>query len=113
MSEGQPARRSDSATRDHLANQRTYLAWVRTAVTFIGLGFAVDRLLVEDPVGAVVGVAMMLVGGALMVPALVTYRRTERAIDAGTAMEPMAWGTPLAIAVIGGAVVLVVFSIVR
>jgi len=113
MSEGRPARRSDSATRDHLANQRTYLAWVRTAVTFIGLGFAVDRLLVEDPAGAVLGVSMMLVGGVMMLPALLSYRRTERAIDSGARMEPMAWNTPLAIAVIGGAVVLVAFSIAR
>lgn len=112
MSEAQP-RGSDSATRDHLANQRTYLAWVRTAVTFIGLGFAVDRLLVEDPVGAVLGVVMMLVGGALMVPAIVTYRRTERAIDSGTRVVPMAWGTPLAITVIGGTIVLVGFSVIR
>jgi putative membrane protein len=111
MSEEPP--RSDSATRDHLANQRTYLAWVRTAVTFIGLGFAVERLLVDDPVGGVLGVGMMLVGGGLMVPALLTYRRTERAIESGARTVPMAWATPLAIAVVGGAVVLVAFSILR
>jgi putative membrane protein len=112
MSEGSP-RRPDSATRDHLANQRTYLAWVRTAVTFVGLGFAVDRLLVEDAVGGVLGVGMMLVGGALMVPALITYRRTERAIESGARTVPMAWATPLAIAVLGGAFVLVAFSVLR
>lgn len=112
MSE-EPPPRADSATRDHLANQRTYLAWVRTAVTFIGLGFAVDRLLVDDPLGAVLGVVMMLVGGALMLPAVLTYRRTERAIESGTRTVPTAWATPLAIAVVGGAVVLVVFSVIR
>lgn len=112
MSKDAP-RRPDSATRDHLANQRTYLAWVRTAVTFIGLGFAVDRLLVDDPVGAVLGVVMMLVGGALMLPAVLTYRRTERAIESGSPTVPMAWATPLAIAVVGGAVVLVAFSVIR
>jgi putative membrane protein len=108
-----PQRRSDSATRDHLANQRTYLAWVRTAVTFIGLGFAVDRLLVEDRLGPILGITMMLVGGVLMLPALLTYRRTERAIESGARMEPMAWATPLAVAVVGGAVVLVAFSLLR
>jgi putative membrane protein len=113
MSEDQPPRRSESATRDHLANQRTYLAWVRTAVTFVGLGFAVDRLLVEDAVGSVLGVAMMIVGGAMMLPALVSYRRTERVIETGAPLQPMSWATPLAVVVVGGAVVLVLFSLVR
>lgn len=113
MNRGDAPPRSDSTTRDHLANQRTFLAWVRTSVTFIGLGFAVDRLLVEDPMGLVLGVAMMAVGGGMMVPAILTYRRTEAAIDNGSRMQPMAWVTPLAAAVIVGAVVLVAFSLAR
>jgi putative membrane protein len=31
-------------TRDHLANERTYLAWVRTALGLIGLGFVLARM---------------------------------------------------------------------
>jgi putative membrane protein len=31
-------------TRDHLANTRTLLAWLRLAMALIGLGFAADRL---------------------------------------------------------------------
>ncbi|MDA4131100.1 MAG: DUF202 domain-containing protein [Thaumarchaeota archaeon] len=27
--------------RDHLANERTYLAWLRTGIATIGLGFVV------------------------------------------------------------------------
>ena len=30
--------------RDHAANERTYLAWVRTAVTVMGFGLLVERL---------------------------------------------------------------------
>lgn len=108
-----PARRADTATRDHLANERTYLAWVRTAVTFVGLGFAVDRLLVDDPIGPVLGVVMMLLGGGMMLPALISYRRTERAIATGTDAKPLQWGTLLAVIVMGGAVALVLFSLFR
>lgn len=108
-----PGKRSDTATRDHLANERTYLAWVRTAVTFVGLGFAVDRLLIDDPVGPVLGIAMMVVGGGMMLPALLSYRRTERAIATGTDIEPMSWGAMLAVLVMGGAAVLVLFSLLR
>jgi putative membrane protein len=32
------------SVRDHLANERTLLAWIRTAVTVIGLGFLLDCL---------------------------------------------------------------------
>jgi putative membrane protein len=36
--------RSPSRTRDYLANGRTFLAWVRTALALIGLGFVLARL---------------------------------------------------------------------
>jgi putative membrane protein len=113
MADPPQPRRSESATRDHLANQRTYLAWVRTAVTFVGLGFAVDRLLLEDALGSVLGVGMMLIGAAMMLPALLSYRHVERAIETGERVEPVSWSTPLAVIVIGGALVLVVFSLGR
>lgn len=34
---------SGSTARDHLAVERTYLAWLRTAVTLLGLGLAVAK----------------------------------------------------------------------
>jgi putative membrane protein len=34
----------DSTARDHLANERTFLAWVRTALGLIGLGVLLERL---------------------------------------------------------------------
>lgn len=33
-----------SSRRDHLANERTFLAWLRTSVTLAGFGFVVERL---------------------------------------------------------------------
>ena len=35
---------SPNRTRDHLANERTFLAWVRTALGLIGLGFVLARM---------------------------------------------------------------------
>ena len=34
---------SDSRARDHMANSRTLLAWIRTGIALIGLGFVVAR----------------------------------------------------------------------
>lgn len=39
----QPEQRESTRAREHLANERTLLAWVRTAVALMGLGFVVAR----------------------------------------------------------------------
>ena len=36
---------SGSTARDHLANERTFLAWARTGLTFVGLGVAIDQVI--------------------------------------------------------------------
>ena len=85
-------------TSDHLANERTFLAWVRTSVSVTGLGFVVARFGLwlrelaahADPGGPAVrhtgwslpmGVAMMAAGGGLAVLAAARYRRVRLAID--------------------------------
>jgi putative membrane protein len=46
MSQDEPAARKPTSdrVRDHLANERTFLAWVRTALGLIGLGFVLARM---------------------------------------------------------------------
>lgn len=38
------SKRSDSFVRDHLANERTFLAWLRTAMALMGFGVLIARL---------------------------------------------------------------------
>src|SRR3954469_9723998 len=40
LGEARPA----ASARDHLANERTFLAWVRTELALIGLGFVLARM---------------------------------------------------------------------
>lgn len=40
----QPKRRNSSRIRDHLANERTYLAWMRTAIALMGFGVLIARI---------------------------------------------------------------------
>lgn len=37
-------RRNSSRIRDHLANERTYLAWMRSAIALMGFGVLIARL---------------------------------------------------------------------
>lgn len=49
----------------HASNERTFLAWVRTAVTIVGFGLAADRLGMRP--GPVWSELMMLVAGAILI----------------------------------------------
>lgn len=67
---------SHSRARDHMANTRTLLAWIRTGVALIGLGFVVARFglflraldsqagrtVVTPELSGVIGVALILAG---------------------------------------------------
>lgn len=104
--------KSEASVRDHLANERTFLAWVRTAVTFIGLGFAVDQLLAPAVGGELLGLGLILIGGGLMVPALIGFRRTSRAINRGEYAPAVVTNTLLAAIVLIGAVALAAYALI-
>lgn len=44
-----PKKRNPSRVRDHLANERTYLAWMRTAIALMGFGVVIARLRIFKP----------------------------------------------------------------
>lgn len=90
---------SDLDYRFSLANERTYLAWLRTAVALIAAGLlaakALDfeheswRLLVSLP---------PIVGGAIMaVRSRVRFRAYEEAMRAGRPLPPSADAATLAV----------------
>lgn len=65
-----------------LANERTYLAWLRLALTLLAAAVAVDRLYVEKPGDTSEAVALSLVALAVATCALGVRRwwSTERAL---------------------------------
>jgi len=85
----QPAR-SDSYVRDHLSNERTFLAWLRTAIALMGFGVFIARLRWVFPAapvhhGAPSATALGLwlsVAGLAMIPfALWQYFAIGRAVN--------------------------------
>src|SRR5438445_9652124 len=81
---------------DHLANERTFLAWLRTGLSTIAFGFVVERfgLLLRElgiknssasllPVhySSFFGVTLTLLGVVMMVVALLSFLHVRRSID--------------------------------
>jgi putative membrane protein len=83
-----------SDTRDHLANERTFLAYLRTALAFIGFGFVIARFAVfireyaalahgvaeRSAVSTTMGSAMVCCGIAIAVFGLYRYSAVERGL---------------------------------
>ncbi len=86
-------RQRESLVRDHLANERTLLAWIRTALTVVGLGFVVDRFAVGEGAergGPLLGTGLVVLGAVMTVVAAYRFRRADRAIASG-AYEASVW----------------------
>ena len=75
--------------RDHLANERTFLAWVRTSIALLGFGVLIAKLRFLE-IAPTVGVRSTRLGLAFACVGLLTlllaawhYDRTRRMIDGG------------------------------
>jgi putative membrane protein len=84
--------------RDHAANERTFLAWVRTSVAIVGFGFLVERFdlfvaafapraesrisVPAHEFGHMAGLTLIVLGMAMIGVAAWRFRRTAREIDA-------------------------------
>ena len=73
----------DPDPRFSLANERTFLAWIRTAVALIAGGIALEALRVDLSSGMRTALAVTLVatGGAMTVAALRRWHQVDRAIQ--------------------------------
>jgi putative membrane protein len=79
-----------------LANDRTFLAWLRTGVAVMGLGFVVAKVaLIVQPTNktasnqglySAVGILIVLCGGALVVVGYLQHKTVLRVVS--TAAEP-------------------------
>jgi putative membrane protein len=80
--------------RDHLANERTFLAWIRTCITIVALGFVVAKfgILLREVsagrvhpltarAGAIVGVLLVLTGIATAALATMRFLNTRDDIE--------------------------------
>lgn len=102
-----------SRARDHLANERTYLAWLRTAATVMVLGLAVAKL-VEPSNGRTIAAGAILVatGAAGLIEAGLRYRRVNRELEEGRFVTGSLSGEPLIAGVVLVAAIAVAFLLI-
>lgn len=96
---------------DHLANERTFLAWMRTGLATITFGFVIARfgLLVRElqlhgergtnPVhySSLLGISLTALGIIVILIALVNFLKVRQAIDAEQFHPPIIYATLLTI----------------
>lgn len=71
--------------RDHLANERTYLAWLRTAAAVMALGIALASFPSDVPdTSAAAGGILVATGAAGIWLGTRRYRQVTRELESGT-----------------------------
>ncbi|MFM7470634.1 MAG: YidH family protein [Nodosilinea sp.] len=108
-----------SRTRDHLANERTYLAWMRTAIALIGFGVLIARLryLVSPQVpgtgqGWLLGLGLACIGLITVLLSTWHYFAVLTAIESNTYEPNSRWVIlfSLVVTLLGAGVLYVLFS---
>lgn len=114
---------SDTKLREHLANERTFLAWVRTSVALIGLGFVIVKfalflkevslLFKEQSItetegfSAVIGVIIVAFGVVLSPFAYFQYKKVEKQINRQSYRSTSILSGFLTMAIVAGGILLI------
>lgn len=87
---------SSARTREHLANERTFLAWIRTSISLMGLGFVIVKftfflkqislvldsyIMLSNKFSSKIGVTMIAIGILMSVSALWQFKRNQKQIN--------------------------------
>jgi putative membrane protein len=100
---------------DHAANERTFLAWVRTAIAVMAFGFLVEKfdlfLEIAAPTlagrmlsnsgqkfGNIAGLSLIVLGTAMVVLAAARFLRTAKRIDSAETLSGIGSRVDLALA---------------
>lgn len=81
-----------------LANERTFLAWLRTAIGLVAAGVAVFHLLSESVETTILSLVLLASGGLAGVAGYLHFHKADRAIRSG---EPLPTNTSVSVIMTG------------
>ena len=92
-----------------LANERTFLAWIRTALALIAAGIALEALAlpIQPDLRRTAAIILLVLGLVVPVLAWLTWAAVERALRRGEPLPGSRVALPVVIGVSGTAVILV------
>ncbi|GAB4407323.1 MAG: DUF202 domain-containing protein [Thermodesulfovibrionales bacterium] len=113
--------------RVHMANERTFLAWIRTSIGIMAFGFVVEKfslfvkqmsyLLGKEVMppsrgySSIFGIFLVALGAMMGVLAFIRYKKVERQIDEDTYQPSRILDAMLALSVLAIGIVLVIYLI--
>lgn len=99
-----------------LANERTFLAWIRTALALIAGGVAVVQLVPAFSIPGVrhgLGMVLAAVGGVLAALAVRRWKTVQAAMRAGAELPPSRMPLLLGVAILAIAVMVIVVVLLQ
>jgi putative membrane protein len=96
-----------------LANERTFLAWVRTSLAMLAGGVALHALTISGPHGlrTVLAVGLIALGAVVGLGSYVRWARVERAMRRHEPLPPFGLGLMMTAALVVVAVMLVIILV--
>jgi putative membrane protein len=114
-----------ASPNDHLANERTFLAWIRTSIAIMGFGFVVVKfsLFIRQVSAAlnekiifqgkgyspVIGISLVIIGAVMALLAFWRYRNIEKHLLRGTYFPSFALSLLMTLAILIVSLLLVLY----
>jgi len=111
-------------SREHLANERTFLAWIRTSIALMGFGFVIVKftlflkeisLLIEAKTvlskgySAMVGVIMVAFGVIIAILAFLQYKKYENQLNKNTYVSSSMLSLFVTLIILIGGIILIIY----
>jgi len=117
--------------RDHLANERTFLAWIRTSIGIMAFGFVVEKFaffikhlsaflgkpITHEPANtsagysSIFGIALVAFAALMGILAFIRYKKVEREIDEDAYRPSLLLDIVITLLVIGMGAFFVIYMI--
>ena len=101
--------------RFSLANERTFLAWIRTSLALLAAGVALEAFTLPVLPGLRLAASLVLIAGGIASPvqAWIGWMRTERAVRLATPLPAPRLAGPIALVVIVAGVLVALGVLLR